>query len=304
MLLKNAILKQLADLLNLSFMTGVFPSVLKTVKVVPVFKKDSKLDYSNYRPISLLSNVEKILEKLMYKRLYTFLNSNNIYNLQFGFRQQYSTSHALVNITENIRKALDGGNIGCGIFVDLQKAFDTVDHQILLTKLNHYGICGVSNDWFKSYLSNQNQYVSINGFDFGLAAINFGVPQGSVLGPLLFLLYINDLNHTIKFCKVHHFADDTNLLCMSNSIKKLNKLVNPDLKHLVHWLNANKILLNVKKTEMVIFKSKQKKFEGDLKRKLYGKRLYSTESVKYLGEKIDTNLNWEHHVNDLSIKLN
>ena len=305
LLLKNEISKQLADLFNLSFMTGVFSSVLKTAKVVPVFKKDSKLDYSNYRPISLLSNVEKILEKLMYKRLYTFLNSNNIiYNLQFGFRQQYSTSHALVNITENIRKALDGGNIGCGIFVDLQKAFDTVDHQILLTKLNHYGIRGVSNDWFKSYLSNRNQYVSINGFDSGLAAINYGVPQGSVLGPLLFLLYINDLNHTIKFCKIHHFADDTNLLCMSNSIKKLNKLVNADLKHLVHWLNANKISLNVKKTEMVIFKSKQKKFEGDLKIKLCGKRLYPSESVKYLGVKIDTNLNWEHHVNDLSIKLN
>ena len=162
----------------------------------------------------------------------------------------------------------------------------------------------VSNDWFKSYLSNRNQYVSINGFDSGLAAINCGIPQGSVLGPLLFLLYINDLNHTIKFCKVHHFADDTNLLCMSNSIKKLNKLVSADLKHLVHWLNANKFSLSVKETRMVIFKSKQKKFEGDLKIKLCGKRLYPSESVKYLGVKIDTNLNWEHHVNDLSIKLN
>ena len=119
-------------------MTDVFPSVLKTAKVVPVFKKDSKLDYSNYRPISLLSNIEKILEKLMYKRLYTFLNNNNIiYNLQFGFRQQYSTSHALINITENIRKALDDRNIGCGVFVHLQKAFDTVDHKTLLEKLNN-----------------------------------------------------------------------------------------------------------------------------------------------------------------------
>ena len=146
-LLKNDISKQLADLFNDSFLTGGFPSVLKTAKVVPVFKKDSKLYYSNYRPISSLSNIEKILEKRMYKRLYIFLNNKNIiYNLQFGFRQQYSTSHALINITEIIRKALDDGNTGCGVFVDLQKAFDTVDHQILLAKLSHYGIRGVSND--------------------------------------------------------------------------------------------------------------------------------------------------------------
>ena len=216
----------------------------------------------------------------MYKRLYTFLNKNNvIYNLQFRFRQQYSTSHALINITENIRKALDDGNIDCGVFVDLQKAFDTVDHQILLAKLNHYGIRGVSNDWFKSYLSNRNQYVSINGYESGLAALNCGVPQGSVLGPLLFLLYINDLNQAIKFCKVHHFADNTNLLCLSNSMKKLNKLVNADLKHLVNWLNANKISLSVKKTETVIFKSKQKKFEDDLRIKSCGEKPYPTESV-------------------------
>ena len=158
-------------------MTGIFPSVLKTSKVVPVFKKDSKLNYSNYRPISLLSNIEKILEKLMYKRLYTFLDNNSIiYDLQFGFRQQYSTSHALINITKNIRKALDNRNIGCAVFIDLQKAFDTVDHLMLLAKLNHYGICGVSDDWFKSCLSNRNHYVSINGYESGLAAINCGVP--------------------------------------------------------------------------------------------------------------------------------
>ena len=113
----------------------------------------------------------------MYKRLYTFVNKNVIYNLQFGFRQQYSPSHALINVTENIRKALDDGNKGCGVFVDLQKAFYTVDHKILLAKLNHYGICGVLNDWFKSYLSNQNQCVSANGYESGLAALNCGVPQ-------------------------------------------------------------------------------------------------------------------------------
>ena len=122
---------------------------------------------------------------------------------------------------------------------------------------------GVSNDWFKSYLSDRNQYVSINGYESGLAAINFGVPQGSVLGPLLLLMYIHDLNQAIKFCKTHHFADDTNLLSLSISIKKLNKLVNSGLKRLVNWLNGNKFS---------IFKSKQKKLEGDLKIKLCGKR--------------------------------
>ena len=125
----------------------------------------------------------------MYERLYTFLNNNNIiYNLQFGFRQQHFTSHGLVNITENIRKALDDGSIGCGIFVDLEKAFDAVNHQILIAKMNHYGIHGISNDWFKSYLSNRNQYVSISDFDSGLTTTNCSVPQQSILGPLLFLL--------------------------------------------------------------------------------------------------------------------
>ena len=168
--------------------------------------------------------MKKIREKLMYKKLCNFLNNNNInYNLQFGFRKQYSTSHGLINITENMTKALDEANVGCGVFLDLQKTFDNVDHQILLAKVNYYGIGRVSNDWFKSYLSNCNQYISINGYDSGCAVINCGVSQGSVLGPLLFLLYINNINQEIKFCKVYHFVDDTNLLYLSTSIKKLKK---------------------------------------------------------------------------------
>ena len=153
-------------------------------------------------------------------------------------------------------------------------------------------------------MSNRSQYLSINGYESGIATVSCGVPHGFVLGPLLFSLYINELNQAMKFCKVYHFADDTNLLCQNNSIKKLNKLLNADLKHPVNWLNVNNISFNVKKAEMVIFKSKQKKLEGDLKIKLCGKRLYLTESLKYLAVKIDTNLTWRHHVNDLSIKLN
>ena len=174
----------------------------------------------------------------MYMRLYTFLsNKNIIYDLQFGFGKQYYTSHASINITENIPKALDDGNIGCRVFVDLQKAFDTVDHQILLEKLNQYGIREVSNNWLQSYLSNRDQYLSIIVYESSLAVINCDISQGSALGPL----------QAIKFYKVHNFADDTNLLCLSKSIKKLNKLVNADLKHLVNWLNANKISLDLKK---------------------------------------------------------
>ena len=155
-LLSNDISTQFAELFNLSFSEGVFPSILKTCKVIPIYKKDSQLNCFNYRPISLLSNIDKILERIMYNRLYKFLETNNlIYSLQFGFRQKHSTSHALIHLTDKIREQLDKGNFACGIFVDFQKAFDTVDHQILIQKLNYYGIRGIENNWFSSYLLNQ-----------------------------------------------------------------------------------------------------------------------------------------------------
>ena len=241
----------------------------------------------------------------MYNRLYKFLESNDfIYSLQFGFRQNYSTSHALIHLTEEIRNQLDHGRFGCGIFIDFQKAFDTVDHDILIYKLNHYGVRGIPNNWFSSYLKNRKQFVSINGFNSDLKNAICGVPQGSILGPLLFLLYINDLNVAIKHSKVHHFADDTNLMCFGSSIRNINSKVNHDLKRLTSWLNANKICLNVSKTELVMFKSKKKQMDFELKIKLNGQKIYETESVKYLGIKIDRNLLWQDQINNVSIKLN
>ena len=187
-LLKNFNSCQIVDIFNMSLTSGVFPSVLKLAKVIPVHKEDYILDFSNYIPISLLSNLDKILEKLMYTKIVKFFNS--FYRLQFGFRQNYSTTH----------EYLDEGKFACGIFVDLQEAFGKVEHDILLTNLEHYGVRGLANDWFKSYLSDRKQFVSINGHDSNLASVLYDVPQGSVLGPLLFLIYINDLNQAIKFC--------------------------------------------------------------------------------------------------------
>ena len=240
----------------------------------------------------------------MYSRIIKFLESSKcIYPLQFGFRKQHSTNHTLINITENIRNALDSGQFACGIFVDLQKAFDTVDHEILLNKLNHYGIRGIPNSWFKSYLSCRSQYVSISGYDSTSTLIKYGVPQGSVLGPLLFLIYINDLHHAIKYSMVHHFADDTNLLIFDNSLKSLKKKINIDLKLLCHWLNANKISLNSSKTEYILFRHKLKPINYELKLKINGKKLYPSTYIKYLGIFLDKNLSWEKHINVTSLKL-
>ena len=154
----------------------------------------------------------KRLLKNSYKRPSNFLDINNlIYSLQFGFRQKYSTTHALINLTESIRQTRDEGSFGYGIFVRLLKAFDTVDHKILLYKLEYYEIRGVCNDLFKSYLSDRKQFVSIHGNNSDLIPVNCGVPHSSVLGPPLFLIYINGLHKAIRYCKVHHFADDTSL---------------------------------------------------------------------------------------------
>ena len=240
----------------------------------------------------------------MYDRVYKFLsNQNSFFEKQFGFRDKHSTSHALTSLTEHIREALDNNKFACGIFIDLKKAFDTVNHDILLRKLSYYGIRGLSNEWFKSYLTDRKQFVSINGFNSKILQTNIGVPQGSVLGPLLFLIYINDLNTAIKHSLVHHFADDTNLLHVNSSMKKLNKLLNHDLKSLCNWLKANKIALNVAKTEFLFFRSPTKANIDFPQLKIDGKVLYPSKTVKYLGVYIDEFLSFNQHASYLVDKL-
>ena len=295
----------LTKIINLSFKTGIYLDNLKVSKVIPIFKdKGDKLDYNNYRPISLLSNVNKIIEKLMHKRLSKFLSKYNcLYELQFGFRKYHSTTHALMYLTETIRKTLDKNSFACGIFIDLQKAFDTVDHTLLLHKLCHYGVRGIENAWFKSYLSNRRQFTSINGTNSVENNIKHGVPQGSVLGPLLFLVYINDLNKSLKYCSAIHFADDTVLMHENKSLEDMEKNVNFDLKNINDWLIANKISLNANKTEMVLFRNHRKKIDFKMEIKIADKIIEMSDVVKYLGIYIDKHLNWKHHVQITKTKL-
>ena len=295
----------LADIFNLSLSTGKFISKLKIAKVIPIYKgKGSEQDATNYRPITLLSNIDKVFEKLVHARFTKFINENNIiYSHQFGFRKQHSTLDNLICLTETIRKSLDEGKFSCAVFLDLQKAFDSVDHKILLKKLENYGFRGVAKSWVESYLTGRRQFVSINNVCSEPMSIKHGVPQGSVLGPLFFILYINDLKNCLNYSKAYIFADDTAINISHTSPKALKKRLNIDLKLLHHWLSANLIRLNVTKTETILFRHPTKKINYDLKLKLHGKRLTFNESTKYLGVCIDRNLNWKSQIDILAKKL-
>ena len=193
---------------------------------------------------------------------------------------KHSTNHVFISLTEDIRNALDNKNVVGGVFIDLQKAFDTVDDKILLSKLNHDSIIGKANEWFNSYLTNRKQYVSINGFKSDEKVMNFGVPQGSVLGPLLFLIYINDIHIALKYCKTRLFADGTNSLLKSKSLEQLQKQLNLDLCNICNCLKANKISLNASKIELLIFRHPNKHINYNLKIKIDSKRLITSKFAK------------------------
>ena len=295
----------LPQLSNNSISKGIFPTICKLAQVIPIFKNDSRLLCNNYRPILLLSNINKIFEKVNHCRLNLFLEQNNcLYAFQFGFRLNHSTNNALMAIVESIKKQLDAGNYTVGVFVDLEKAFDTVDHTILLEKLDCYGIRGVAKNWFESYLNNQKQFVTLNGSDSPFKPVSTGVPQGSALGPLLFLVYINGLHKSVKYSKVYHFADDTNMLLSGNSQKNVAKQTNFDLKNLSQWLKADKLSLNFTKTELILFHTNSKKIDHNLKFKLNGKCLTPTSTVKYLGVLLDDHILWSKQINHVTTKLN
>ena len=304
-----------------SFVEGSVPKQLKLAKVIPVFKNGKKDAMDNYRPISLLSCYSKIIEKIVCSRLTCFLDVNNlISSSQFGFRKKHSTLHPLIHFQNFVSSALDKGEHAVAIFCDLRKAFDTVDHRILLTKLRKMGVRGAELLWFQDYLTGRRQIVSINGSNSLLLSILIGVPQGSILGPLLFLIYINDLPLCSELYALL-FADDTTLLLAGPNLDELIAKINLEFKKVVDFFRSHKLALHPEKTKYILFTNssvaRSKNIgislnfnnDGDV----FNANLVSpltrittdsaTPAIKFLGVLIDPSLNFKCHIDSLIGKI-
>jgi hypothetical protein len=300
----------LSEILNTSIKSGIYPIKLKIAKIIPVHKGEDETDASNYRPISLLSVFNRIFEKIVYKRMMSYIEKQDLlYSSQYGFRKGHSTQHAILELVNEIQTNMNKKLFTCGVFIDLKKAFDTVDHNILLNKLNHYGFRGIVNDWFSSYLKNRTQTTQVGQNISNKVEVSCGVPQGSVLGPLLFLLYVNDMHKCSDKLQFYLFADDTNILYADKNMKALESTVNIELRNLYDWLTASKLTLNIKKSNFVIFHSYQKRLAYQPKIRIFDNErnkyvnLECKEYIKYLGILIDKNLSWKHHINFIATKI-
>ena len=297
----NIISPVLTKIFNKCISEGVFPKSLKVAEVVPIFKKGDKNVTGNYRPISLLSPFSKIFERHIYNQLYNFVTKHKILHThQYGFRTNSSTEMAITQLHEHITSKIDQSSIACSIFIDLQKAFDTVNHSILMSKLLNYGVRGLPAKLINSYLSDRYQKTIVNTHKSNSEQILCGVPQGSILGPLLFLLYINNLPEATSF-QVKLFADDACLILDNSNPKTLQENINNELVNVDNWMRANKLSINYTKTHYIIFS--RKKCQYNFRLCCGGFCLERVASTKYLGVVVDEKLNWSHHINYIHSKL-
>ena len=291
------------DIINTSLCTGQVPQAWKTAKIIPLHKSGDKTDTNNYRPISLLSALSKILEKVVHKQTYQYVENKVLTVSQFGFRRQRETAQAVLAFLKNIKEG-ESNRYHAAIFIDIKKAFDTVSHELLLQKLDILGIRGMENQWFRNYLMDRTQSTIIGSSRSQHRKISCGVPQGSILGPLLFLIYINDMPRATELLSIL-FADDTTYQISSNSLVELQRKANEELKRAEQWFNANYLTLHPKKTRYIIFKPDKKRNQADdTQVKLYlmgqeieriGKDCKET-AFKFLGLWIDEALDWQEHI--------
>lgn len=302
--ISKQIVKPLTHIYNQSLLTGVIPNELKIALVTPVFKANSKEEFSNYRPISVLPCFSKILEKIMYKRVMKYLDMHSmLFQSQYGFRKKHSTNLATIELVTKILQAIDNSEYTIGVFLDLAKAFDTVNHEILLKKLEHYGIRGIALEWFKNYLTNRKQIIKYKSEKSESLTIKCGVPQGSVLGPLLFLIYMNDISRSSEILSIILFADDTNLFFSHKNLFTLKETMNQELSKIASWLSANKLSLNIKKTHFIIFKSRGKKSNQHVSIIINNQEIEQVKCTKFLGLYIDDEFTWKYHIDQVASKI-